>query len=92
MVQVLRPRPEDYGEVIDGRPAAAEPAEKKPDMRPMSPDFTAREAMRTRAFWLISLGHGAALLVVGAVTVHVISHLKDDLGYSVSDAALVVKM
>ncbi len=92
LVQVIRHRPEDYGEVIDGRPAEDELAEKKLDVRPMSPDFTASEAMGTRAFWLISFGHGAALLVVGAVTVHVISHLKDDLGYSVSDAALVVTL
>jgi len=32
--------------------------------------FTAGEAMRTRAFWFLSLGHSSALLVVGATMAH----------------------
>ncbi len=94
LVQVIRHRPEDYGEVVDGLPADDhEAARDQPTVSTAHlPDFTAREAMRTAAFWLISLGHGAALLVVSAVTVHVISHLKDNLGYSVSDAALIVTL
>ncbi|MGQ0654122.1 MAG: MFS transporter, partial [Betaproteobacteria bacterium] len=52
-------------------------------------DFTAREALATRAFWLISLGHGFALLVVHAVVVHAITHMNQGLGYSVERAALV---
>ncbi len=92
LVQAIRHRPEDHGEVVDGR--GYRPDEKL-SLGPAAvhqPDFTARQAMRTPAFWLISLGHGSALLVVGAVNVHVISHLKDDLGYSVSHAALVVTL
>ena len=94
LVQVMRRRPEDYGEVVDGGPPSeseltnSEPAEFVVD----EPDFTAREAIRTPAFWLISLGHGSSLLVVGAVNVHLISHLRDDLGYSVGSAALVVTL
>ena len=55
-------------------------------------EFTAREAMRTRAFWLLSLGHGFALLVVSAVNVHAISHMKLGLGYTVSQASLVITL
>ena len=33
-------------------------------------DFTAREAMRTRAFWGLALAHGAPLLVISGVFVH----------------------
>ena len=44
--------------------------------------------MRTRAFWFISFGHGLALLVVSAVTVHLVLHLVDDLGYTVGQAAV----
>jgi MFS family permease len=54
--------------------------------------FTLHEAMRTRAFWLLALGHGAALLVVGAVNVHAITHMKEGLGYSVSEASLVIML
>ena len=46
--------------------------------------------MRTPAFWLISLGHGSALLVVSAVNVHLVLHLTEDLGYSLAFASLVV--
>jgi MFS family permease len=92
LASVMRRRPEDYGEVVDGirdpQPEATAPALPAGSDR----DFTAREALRTPAFWLISLGHGSALLVVGAVTVHVISHVKEDLGYSVATASLVVTL
>ncbi len=54
--------------------------------------FTLQEAMRTRAFWLLAIGHGAALLVVGAVNVHAITHMKEGLGYSVNLASLVIMM
>ncbi|HKX37807.1 MAG TPA: MFS transporter, partial [Burkholderiales bacterium] len=52
-------------------------------------DFTAREALRTTAFWLLALGHGFALLVVHAVSVHAIAHMHQGLGYSVAQASLV---
>ena len=94
LAQVMRRRPEDYGEVIDGvrdpEPRTARVA--APPINRPERDFTLREAMHTPAFWLISLGHGSALFVVGAVSVHVISHLKEDLGYSVGSAALVVTL
>ncbi|MBI2960557.1 MAG: MFS transporter, partial [Betaproteobacteria bacterium] len=54
------------------------------------PDYTAGEALRTSAFWFISLGHGAALLAVGAVNVHAITHMKEGLGYSIATASLVI--
>ena len=94
LVQVIRTRPEDYGEIVDGGPATdGEPTRTEPiEFVAEESDFTAREALRTPAFWLISLGHGSSLLVVGAVNVHLISHLRDDLGYSVGSAALVVTL
>ena len=53
---------------------------------------SAREALRTNAFWLLSLGHGFALLIVYAVNVHAITHMKEGLGYSVAQAALVITL
>ena len=51
-------------------------------------DFTLREALREPSFWWLSLGHGAALFVVGAVNVHMVSHLNESLGYSLGAAAV----
>jgi sugar phosphate permease len=85
---VMRRRPEDYGETVDGIPPAA-PRENISSTPSATRDFTAREALRTPAFWLLSLGHGFALLVVHAVSVHAISHMNQGLGYTVSQASLV---
>ena len=94
LAQVFRHRPEHYGEYPDGRlpEAPALPAVGDSAGRPaiVSVDFTAREAMRTPAFWLISLGHGSALLVVSAVLVHMVTHVTERLGYSLAQAATVV--
>ena len=59
-------------------------------MVPVRREFTAREALRTPAFWLLSLGHGFALLVVFAVNVNAITFMKEELGYTLEQAALVV--
>ncbi len=93
LAMVIRRRPEDHGETIDGVPAKpyAESAESL-NRGETTRDFTAREALRTPAFWLISLGHGFALLVVHAVNVHAITHMKEGLGYSVEQAALVITL
>ena len=86
---VIRHTPHAYGERPDGAPATPEDAENEPER---SADFTAREAMRTRAFWYISLGHAASLLVVSAVMVHVVVHVNESLGYSLSQAASVIAL
>jgi MFS family permease len=99
--QLVRHRPEDHGLHRDG--VSAEEAERRAaEARadddggawefPGSNDFTTREAMRTRSFWLISLGHASALLVVGAVMMHLVLHLTDALGYSIVQAGFVLQL
>jgi MFS family permease len=56
------------------------------------PGFTARQALRTGAFWLLAIGHGVALLVVTGVNVHAITHMKEGLGYTVAQASLVISL
>ena len=93
---LMRHRPEDYGWLPDGD---LEPASPAPDGDRAGGDgtgggtqveFTAREAMRTQAFWMISIGHAVSLLVVGAVMVHFVPHLNESLGYSLGAAANVM--
>ncbi|HEV8584028.1 MAG TPA: MFS transporter [Methylomirabilota bacterium] len=86
LAQVVRNRPEAYGLRPDGlpeSPTATQVVERR---------FTARQALRTRAFWFISLGHGAALLVVSAVMVHMVIHVTERLGYSLHQAGAVVAL
>jgi MFS family permease len=92
LAMVIRRRPEDYGETVDGFAHAPGAAALTPDSVSPTRDFTAREALRTPAFWLLSLGHGFALFVVGAVNVHAIAHMKEGLAYTVSGAALVITL
>ncbi len=90
---VMRGRPSRYGEFVDGEPPAATPS-KLPalEAEKAARDFTVREALRTSAFWLLSLGHGFALFVVTAVNVHAITHMKEGLGYPVETAALYIML
>ena len=53
-------------------------------------DFTAREALRTRAFWGLGLAHGAPLMVVGMWIGHGVLHIDELPGFQASDAAIVV--
>lgn len=89
LVQVVRHRPAEVGEQPDGD--APEPESARAG-GPLQLDFTARQAMRTAAFWLISGGHALALLTVSAVMVHLVPHLTEGLGYSLAAAGGVVAL
>src|SRR5918911_1332463 len=85
LAMVIRRRPEDHGYTVDGLP----PHSAAAAAGSTGGDFTAREALRTSAFWLLSLGHGFALFVVHAVSVHSITHMTQGLGYTLEEASLI---
>jgi MFS family permease len=89
LAQLVRHRPEAYGLAPDGVPV---PAESGASRREADRDFTGRQAIVTRAFWYLAIGHGAALLVVSAVMVHMIIHVTEQLGYSLQQAGGVVAL
>ena len=90
--RVLRREPADVGETVDGLPASPAGDGPAATEEPRGREFSARQALRTRAFWLLALAHGFALLVVSAVNVHAISHMKEGLGYSLAQASLVITL
>ncbi len=90
LVSLVRQRPEDHGLLPDGDPPATVATPGMPAAALTG--FSLREAMHTRAFWMISFGHGSALLVVSAVMVHLVSHLKESLGLSVTQGAAIVAL
>lgn len=90
--QLVRHRPEDHGYEVDGGPPPAAGGDAEGAVAAVSAaddGFTVGEALRTRQFWFISLGHGSALLVISAVMVHLVTHLRESLDYSLSRAAIV---
>lgn len=78
--------PADTGEAIDGA-AHLDDAPRAEGVQDRH--FTAGEAMRTRAFWMISMGHASALLVVSASMAHLTLYLTEDRSYSASAAAVI---
>ncbi len=101
---VMVRRPQDLGLQVDGSEAPSRPVDS-PSAASLSSqtanqtgagvglpvrEFTAKEALQTRAFWYLAAGHGLALVVVTAVNVHAITHMKEGLGYTVSEAGFII--
>jgi MFS family permease len=87
LARVIRNRDEDRDDPVDGISLAA--PDTKHAVAPARPSFSATEALRTSAFWLLALGHSFSLFVVTAVNVHAVTHIKEGLGYSLGTATLV---
>jgi MFS family permease len=91
LASVFRNRPEEHGEFVDGvnpeLPTNADSPSSVPAVH-----FSTAQALRTHAFWLLSLGHAFALLVVYAVNVHAISHVTQALNYSVAQASVFITL
>ena len=84
---VVRHRPEPYGMLPDGVQSSSLVA-GEPEQIEWS--MTAREALTTSAFWFLALGQASALLVIGALMVHLVIYIHEDLGYTLGLAALAV--
>ena len=88
MTQIMRHSPERYGMLPDG--ATVQYRDGKAQPAPAVTGMTARQALRTQAFWMLSLSHGAALLIVGAALLHQFPHMEEDMGLSRKTAGFVV--
>ncbi len=93
--RLIRNQPQDIGllpdgdkPVPDGAGAAAAGDAASP---PSEIDFSASEAIRTPAFWLIAFGHGFTSMVILAIMAH-LALLMDDKGFQLQDAAFVVSV
>ena len=86
---VIGNQPEDYDLVPDGKkyePVVGE----APSL--FGRDYTAKEAVKTRAFWFISFGHALALTVVFAVSAHLVLFLTSDAGFNLELAGIIVAL
>ncbi|MEY4139190.1 MAG: putative sialic acid transporter [Pseudomonadota bacterium] len=96
LARTLHRRPEDLGQHVDGIAPLPRAQESQPTVATAqaspSRDASIGEALRTPAFWLLGLGHGSALFVVSAFQVHAITHVKEGLGYSLAQAALLLSV
>jgi MFS family permease len=98
--QLIRDRPEDYGELPDGDLPASSPviptqheASTPPanEPKPRTIDSTATQVLRTPAFWFISLGHGFTSMVIIAIMAHLGLLMKDQ-GFDVQTTGWVISV
>ena len=89
---MIHHKPEDKGEKPDG--ISSDKAETPDKTVSMDPDesFTAIEALKTKAFWMLTIGHSSALLIVSTIIAHLILHLTEGAGMSIQSAALIVSL
>ena len=91
--RLVRNRPEELGLQPDGDralPTAASPVNAG-SAAPETGDegYTWQEAVRTAAFWLISLGHSFAAIIIVTISVH-LGLMLDDRGFSLQTISLVL--
>jgi len=87
---LLRSRPEPYGLLPDGDiPGVTTPTAAGDNQAGAEYDFTLREAIRTRSFWLLAFGGAVSNLGMGAAQVHLFLHLEQGVGLARTTAALV---
>lgn len=84
----MRRRPEDMGLRPDGDPEPP-PEDDLPFAESLEADFTLREAVRTRAYWLVGISTGLVMFCGGSVNFHQIPHLVDQ-GLPRTEAAFIV--
>ncbi|MDE2745952.1 MAG: MFS transporter [Chloroflexota bacterium] len=76
---IMRRRPEDVGLRPDGeRLRASVTRGETPSLLTSDPDWTVREAVRTRAFWLLLIGTTILMAVGGAVNFTFVSHMTQN--------------
>jgi sugar phosphate permease len=87
---VLRQRPEELGLYPDGASGPTDgvrpSGRARPGVATSVHDFTLREALRTRVFWLIVIASFLSILGGGAVSFHQVAYYQD-LGLSATVAA-----
>lgn len=92
--RILVSEPEAVGLRPDGEAPGTRPEMTAQVSRPKAKDARqgAHAALRTREFWLLSVGHSNALAIVGAVTVHFVLYVQETLGLAVTTAAALLTL
>ena len=73
----VRRRPEDFGLLPDGRGELAGEDESADGLETIDVNWSVRDALRTRAYWLLLTGTSQIVLVGGAVNLSMAPHLQD---------------
>lgn len=88
---LMRRRPEDYGMVPDGGAAQLKPEQIAEAERDSETSLTRREALRTRAFYMIVLIFGISVVGIFAILFNGVLFLRE-YGFTSGEAAQAVAM
>ena len=101
MYKVIRNRPEEYNLLPDGlMPLEGETSRNSQDsgkevsqieVQQDTQDLTTAQALKTVAFWLISIGHGLTSMVIIAIMAHLGLFMSDN-GFDIQTTAWVVSV
>lgn len=91
---LLRDKPEDMGLLPDGGRASPRHPTERSTAQPASadddePEFTAMQALRTRAFWILTIVHMSSSVSIVTLALHLAPKLTD-MGMSLSGAGSIV--
>ncbi len=91
ITQIVKHRPEDIGLTVDGKNSDTKNEFQQENLTDAKQEnFTLKEALASRTFWFLSLGHSTSLLVISAVQVHLVSHLQNELNMTLVQTGLIV--
>lgn len=87
----IRRRPEDVGLKPDGLDPV--PASASANVQTQEPvhDWTVQEALRSRAFWLVTLGFALTMLPASSLFIHMSSYVQSK-GFSLEEGAAAVSI
>ena len=91
VTRAIRNRPEDYGLLPDGDPppSQASRSERPATLPEGEAEFTVAQALRTRAFWILTIVHVSSSVSIVTLALHLAPKLTD-MGLSLSGAGIVV--
>ena len=88
--RLVRNTPEEVGQHPDGdAPAASPSAEAAQSADDGEPNYTWQQAVRTKPFWLITLGHACSSIVIVTVMVH-LGPMLTDRGFALQTIGWVI--
>ena len=91
---LVRNRPEDYGQHPDGiDPATLSDTGPRQSANggAVAPDYTWQEAVRTRAFWLITMGHASSSIIIISVMTY-LGLVMVERGFNLVQVGLVISV
>ena len=90
VAKAVRNRPEDMGLEPDGGPESRTDRSERTrrEAADDEPEFTARQALRTRAFWALTIVHLSSSISIVTLALHLAPKLVD-MGFSLTGAAFI---